>query len=221
MTTRRRIVIASVIAAVLLVGAGWALAARFDVLGRWNRYQADKERQSVLATFNNTSNATVNIPAATPESVAPVTPAEPKPLPSKVLLKEQFIPQGPLNPGLAHWATHAESCEEAAAIMAMNNVYYRFRHMVGKPSYSEKPARLRMNRLVKPATNKVDFELFSLAVSAVNGCEACVRSHEQVVTQGGLSEDAVHDAVRIAAVVHAAAVSLELPAQSPALVAAG
>lgn len=102
----------------------------------------------------------------------------------------------------------------AAAIMGMNNVYYRFRHMVGKPSYSEKPARLRMNRLVKPATSKVDFELFSLAVSAVNGCEACVRAHEQVVTAGGLTEDAVHDAVRIAAVVHAAAVALELAATS-------
>ncbi len=99
----------------------------------------------------------------------------------------------------------------AAALMAMNNVYYRFRHMVGKASYSEKPARLRMNRLVKPATSKVDFELFSLAVSAVNGCEACVRAHEQVVTAGGLAEEAVHDAVRIAAVVHAAAVALELP----------
>lgn len=109
----------------------------------------------------------------------------------------------------------------AASLMAMNNVYYRFRHMVGKASYAEKPARLRMNRLVKPATNKVDFELFSLAVSAVNGCEACVRSHEQVVTQGGLGEDAVHDAVRIAAVVHAAATSLELPAPGTALAAAG
>jgi alkyl hydroperoxide reductase subunit D len=100
----------------------------------------------------------------------------------------------------------------AAALMGMNNVYYRFRHMIGKPSYSEKPARLRMNRLVKPATSKADFELFSLAVSAVNGCEACVRAHERVVLQGGVTEDAVHDAVRIAAVVHAAAVALELPA---------
>ncbi len=109
----------------------------------------------------------------------------------------------------------------AAALMAMNNVYYRFRHMIGKASYSEKPARLRMQRLVKPATNKVDFELFSLAVSAVNGCEACVRSHEQVVLQGGLSEDAVHDAVRVAAVVHAAAVSLELPAVGQVRAAAG
>jgi lipoyl-dependent peroxiredoxin subunit D len=105
-----------------------------------------------------------------------------------------------------------EDAMAAAALMAMNNVYYRFRHMVGKPSYSDKPARLRMNRLVKPATNKTDFELFSLAVSAINGCEMCIQSHEKVVIEGGLSEDQVHDAVRIAATIHAAAVALELPA---------
>ena len=62
----------------------------------------------------------------------------------------------------------------AAALMAMNNVYYRFRHMMGESSYAQKPARLRMNRLAKPATNKLDFELFSLAVSAINDCETCV-----------------------------------------------
>jgi alkyl hydroperoxide reductase subunit D len=105
----------------------------------------------------------------------------------------------------------------AAALMAMNNVYYRFRHLVGKPSYGDKPARLRMNRLVKPATNKVDVELFSLAVSAINGCETCVQAHERVVLEGGLSEDHVHDAVRIAAVVQATAVALELSqAMAPA-----
>ncbi len=97
----------------------------------------------------------------------------------------------------------------AAALMGMNNVFYRFRHMIGKPSYETKPARLRMQRIAKPATNKADFELFCLAVSAINGCEACVRSHEHVVVEGGLSEDNVHDAVRIAAVIHAAAVALE------------
>ncbi|HEY3497289.1 MAG TPA: carboxymuconolactone decarboxylase family protein [Polyangiaceae bacterium] len=97
----------------------------------------------------------------------------------------------------------------AASLMAMNNVYYRFRHLIGKASYSERPARLRMNRLVKPATNKLDFELFSLAVSAVNACETCLKSHEAVVLAGGMTEDQVHDAVRIAATVHAAAVALE------------
>jgi alkyl hydroperoxide reductase subunit D len=103
-----------------------------------------------------------------------------------------------------------EDAAAAAALMAMNNVYYRFRHMVGKPSYADRPARLRMNRLVNPATNKLDFELFSLAVSAINGCETCVRAHEEVVTKGGLSEDQVNDAVRIASVIHAAAVALEI-----------
>jgi alkyl hydroperoxide reductase subunit D len=99
----------------------------------------------------------------------------------------------------------------AAALMAMNNVYYRFRHVIGKESYSQMPARLRMQRIAKPASNKVDFELFCLAVSAINACETCMRSHEDVVTKGGLSEDQVHDAIRIAATVNAAAVAIELP----------
>jgi len=99
----------------------------------------------------------------------------------------------------------------AASLMAMNNVYYRFRHMIAKESYERMPARLRMQRIAKPATNKPDFELFCLAVSAINGCEMCVRSHEQGVLNGGLSEENVQDAVRIAAVVNGAAVALELP----------
>jgi alkyl hydroperoxide reductase subunit D len=107
----------------------------------------------------------------------------------------------------------------AASLMAMNNVYYRFRHLIGKPGYSERPARLRMNRLARPATNKTDFELFSLAVSAINGCENCMQSHEAVVLEGGLTEDQVNDAVRIAATVHAAAVALESTGQSAAAVA--
>lgn len=90
--------------------------------------------------------------------------------------------------------------------MAMNNVYYRFRHMVGKEAYSQRPPRLRMQRLAQPAGAKVDFELFALAVSAVNACESCVQAHERAVLQGGLTEDHVHDAVRIAAVLHAVAV---------------
>lgn len=102
-----------------------------------------------------------------------------------------------------------EDARAAASLMAMNNVYYRFRHMIGKESYSTKRAGLRMNRLAQVLTNKVDFELVCLAVSAINGCEMCMQSHEKVVLEGGLSEDQVHDAVRIASVIHAAAVGLE------------
>ena len=97
----------------------------------------------------------------------------------------------------------------AASLMAMNNVYYRFRHLVGQPAYAEKPARLRMNRLARPAGRKVDLELFSLAASAINGCGTCMQAHERAVREGGLGEDEVHDAVRIAATVQALAVALE------------
>jgi len=103
-----------------------------------------------------------------------------------------------------------EDAVAAAAIMGMNNVYYRFRHHIEKPSYADRPARLRMNRLVKPAGSKVDFELFALAASAVGGCESCMRAHERVVIEGGLTEEQVHDAIRIAATVHAAAIALEV-----------
>ena len=101
-----------------------------------------------------------------------------------------------------------EDAQAAAALMSMNNVYYRFRHMIGKDGYQRLSARLRMTRIAKPATSKVDFELFSLAVSAINGCEMCIRSHESVLVNHGLGEEAIHDAVRIAAVIRAAAVSL-------------
>jgi lipoyl-dependent peroxiredoxin subunit D len=112
-------------------------------------------------------------------------------------------------------ASVIEDALAAASLMAMNNVYYRFRHMIGKESYSQMPARLRMQRIAKPAMNKPDFELFCLAVSAINGCEMCVRSHEHAVIEGKLSEEQVHDAVRLAATINAAAVSLELPTLTP------
>jgi lipoyl-dependent peroxiredoxin subunit D len=98
-----------------------------------------------------------------------------------------------------------EDAIAAAALMMMTNVYYRFRHLVGKASYGEMPARLRMNRLAHPAASKLDFELYSLAVSAINGCETCVQAHERVLVAGGLTEQQIHDAVRLAAVVNATA----------------
>ncbi len=97
----------------------------------------------------------------------------------------------------------------AAALMGMTNVFYRFGHLVGKPSYDRRPARLRMQRLSQPATTKLSFELYALAVSAVNACEACVRLHESKLLEHGVTEDQIHDAVRIAAVVHGAVIALE------------
>jgi alkyl hydroperoxide reductase subunit D len=100
------------------------------------------------------------------------------------------------------------AAKAAAAIMAMNNVYYRATHLMHADEYKKLPAKLRMNVIANPGVDKVDFELWSLAVSAVNGCGMCLDAHEKVVRKGGLSVDQVQAALRIAASVHAAAAVL-------------
>ncbi|MGE0529664.1 MAG: carboxymuconolactone decarboxylase family protein [Bdellovibrionales bacterium] len=101
-----------------------------------------------------------------------------------------------------------QDAKAAASLMGMNTVYYRFRHLVGKESYGQKPARLRMQMMLKPATNKGNFELFSLAIAALAGCEACIKAHENSILQHQMTEDHVHEAVRIAAVLQGVAVAL-------------
>ncbi len=99
----------------------------------------------------------------------------------------------------------------AAAIMGMNTVYYRFRHfMKDKEAYARKPAQLRMQRMARPLTSKADFELMSLAVAALEGCEMCVQSHEASVLRHGLTDEHVHEAVRMASAMKGAAVGLSL-----------
>lgn len=104
------------------------------------------------------------------------------------------------------------AAKAAAAIMGMNNVYYRFLHLVENAEYQKLPAKLRMNVIANPGAPRTDFELWSLAVSAVNGCGLCVASHEKVLRQHGVTAEQVQAAVRIAAVVHAVAVTLEAEA---------
>lgn len=101
------------------------------------------------------------------------------------------------------------AAKSAAAIMAMNNVYYRSAHIMESDEYLKMPAKLRMNVIGNPGIDKVDFELWSLAVSAVNGCGLCLDSHEKVVRKAGLAGDQVQTALRIAAVVNAAAAVLD------------
>ena len=98
-----------------------------------------------------------------------------------------------------------EAAKGAAAIMSMNNVYYRSAHQLGG-EYEDLPARLRMQIIGRHGADAVDFELWCLAVSAINGCDRCLRSHEEVLRTKGMAAEAVQEAVRIAAVIHAAAV---------------
>lgn len=101
------------------------------------------------------------------------------------------------------------AAKTAAAIMGMNNVYYRFLHLVGDAEYQSMPARLRMNVIGNPGIDRLDFELLSLAVSAVNGCGLCITSHEKKLRSHGVTREAIQSAVRIGAVIHAVAGVLE------------
>ena len=106
-------------------------------------------------------------------------------------------------------AAYINGARAAAAIMGMNNVYYRFLHLVEDPEYAQLPARLRMNVIGNPGIDKLDFELLSLAVSAINGCGTCVASHERQLRKHEFTRETVQSAVRIAATVHAVARVLE------------
>jgi len=112
------------------------------------------------------------------------------------------------------------AAKAAAAIMGMNNVYYRFLHLAQNDEYARLPAKLRMNVIGTPGTAKENFELWSLAVSAINGCGMCIAAHEKVVRAAGLTAEQVQAAVRIAAVVHAVAVALEAESASTQTLAA-
>ncbi|EOR94048.1 Alkylhydroperoxidase protein D [Arcticibacter svalbardensis MN12-7] len=102
-------------------------------------------------------------------------------------------------------ATEAEIAEavSCASLLASNNVFYRFRHFTQKEKYTQIPARIRMQIMMKPINGKEFFELMSLAVSAVNGCEMCVNSHEDSLMKLGAKEERVFDAVRIASLITA------------------
>ncbi len=99
----------------------------------------------------------------------------------------------------------ANAARAAAAVMAMNNVYYRFVHLASNPEYATMPARLRMNVIGAPGIDKADFELFSIAVSAMNGCGMCIDSHEKVLKTHGVNAETIQAAARIGAVIKAVA----------------
>lgn len=97
------------------------------------------------------------------------------------------------------------AAKAAATIMGMNNIYYRFVHLAGDAEYKTMPAKLRMNVIGAPGIPKVDFELYSLAVSAINGCGMCIEAHNHEVLKAGVTKLGVQSTIRIAAVVNSAA----------------
>ncbi len=101
------------------------------------------------------------------------------------------------------------AAKSAATIMAMNNIYYRFIHLVSDKSFASLPAKLRMNVIGNPGVDKVDFELSCLAVSTINGCGMCIDAHAHELNKAGVSKLAIQSAVRIASVLNATAMAVE------------
>lgn len=115
-----------------------------------------------------------------------------------VVLRKSFTQIALENEASSEEVAEAIAC---ASLLAVNNVFYRFRHFAEKEVYQKMPARIKMSIMMKPILGKAFFELLSLAVSAVNGCQMCVRSHEESVLKLGLSEEKVFAAIRLASVV--------------------
>ncbi|WP_435192875.1 alkyl hydroperoxide reductase [Streptomyces sp. NRRL F-5630] len=101
------------------------------------------------------------------------------------------------------------AAKSAAAIMAMNNVFYRTRHLLSDPEYGNLRAGLRMNVIGNSGVEKTDFELWCLAVSAINGCGQCLDSHEQVLRKAGVERETIQEAVKVASVLQAVGVTID------------
>ncbi|RYZ30432.1 MAG: alkylhydroperoxidase [Chitinophagaceae bacterium] len=115
-----------------------------------------------------------------------------------VLLQEAFE-----NSAKEHGATEAEVAEviSCTSLMNANNVYYRFRHFMHEEFYDKAQAGIRMSIMANPVLGKELFELVSIVVSAINGCELCVTSHEKNLVAHGTEKQRIHDAVRLGAVI--------------------
>lgn len=98
----------------------------------------------------------------------------------------------------------------AATLMAMNNIYYRFVHLSSDKQFAKMPAGLRMNGMANPGVDKADFELYSLAVSALNGCGMCIDSHVGVLLKHDVSPQVVQHSIKMAAVLNAAATARKI-----------
>jgi alkyl hydroperoxide reductase subunit D len=164
--------------------AGSALAT---LLGRLPETAKDL-RLNVTALMERSSLGAAPLTPETPRTLALACAIALKSPALVESLKDESLPLG-----------RVRAAETAAGLMAMNNVYYRFRHLSGVPEYATTPAGLRMSGLATQEIPKPEFELLCLAISALNACESCIKSHDKVVRDAGFSAANVLDAVRLAA----------------------
>lgn len=123
-------------------------------------------------------------------------------------LKDKDLVEALCNSDVVLSDSEVQAAKTASIMMAMNNVYYRFLHLVEDKEFSKLPAKLRMTSIGAPGVEKIDFELYCLAVSALSGCGMCINAHADVVLKSGLTHEGIQSAVRIASVINSAAQTL-------------
>lgn len=101
------------------------------------------------------------------------------------------------------------AAKTAATLMAMNNIYYRAIHLAENKELMTMPANLRMNGMNTHGVDKVDFELFALAVSAINGCGMCIHAHIKQLLEHNVAKVAIQSTLRLAATLNAFATAME------------
>ncbi len=132
---------------------------------------------------------------------------------SAIACRSAELMQGILAEAQVHLTPEALSAaKSAAAIMGMNNIYFRFPNLSGNEAYASIPSRLRTKVMRPHGPDRLDFELWCTAVSAINGCSACVKAHEQLLRKRGMKEETILAAIRIAAVIHGVAAVLDAEA---------
>ncbi len=107
-------------------------------------------------------------------------------------------------------SSETQAAQTASILMAMNNIYYRFVHLSGDSEIENLPAKLRMTAMANPGVDKIDFEIYSLAVSVLSGCGLCIRAHSRTLKKSGFSSEGIQSIARIASVINSAALVLSI-----------
>ncbi len=106
--------------------------------------------------------------------------------------------------------------KQAVAMMAMNTVYFGAIHLLHNHDYRAAPAELSMAALTSHGIDRVDFELWALAIAALSGSAASLNAHEAELHKRNVPMEAVLAVLRIAAVVRATAVIFPIEVSSHA-----
>jgi alkyl hydroperoxide reductase subunit D len=111
-------------------------------------------------------------------------------------------------------AQAVRAAQSAATVMAMNTVYYGAIALLDNHDYRAQPPRLSMVALSHSEVDKIDFELWAFAVSAIANSAASLNVHEAELHKRGVSLEQVQNALRIAATINAAATAMATGGQS-------